>query len=130
MGSQEHTGDVGHRYELRRALLRSGFLVPRMSRWDRMMTYTAPLMAGGVMVGMFALLAVNVSSEPEIGPQTVSSPSPVAQTAALLEVAPIRAEDFLSPVGGPTVLLANFKAEESVHIRHIPLAHEYYVRTQ
>ncbi len=131
VGSQEHPGDVEHRYELRRSLLCSRFFAPRVSRWDKMMTYTAPLVAGGMMVGVFALMAANVSMEPEVGPQTISSRASVAQApASQAHVEPIRVEDFLSDPSEPTVAFAAFGSDERSHVRYIPLTSQQYVRTQ
>ncbi|MCR4314142.1 MAG: hypothetical protein NUV84_02770 [Candidatus Uhrbacteria bacterium] len=131
VGSQELPGDVEHRYELRRSLLCSRFFEHRVSRWERMMGYTAPLVAGGMMVGVFALMAANVSIEPEIGPQTVSSSTLVAQTPSMpVDVTPIRVEDFLSPASEPTVALAGFESAQEVRVHYIPLASHQYVRTQ
>ena len=132
VGSQELPGDVEHRYDLRRSLLSSRFFAPRVSRWDRMMTYTAPLMVGGMMVGVFTLMAAHVSIEPEVGPQTISARDEVAQASATssLSVEPIRVEDFLSPSSEPMVALAGFTAQEKVERRYIPLSTDYFVRTQ
>ncbi len=122
MGTKEQSGDVEHRYQLRRALLCSRFFEPHVSRWDRMMSYTAPLLAGGMMVGVFTFMAANVSIEPEIGPQTISSKTEVAQAPSTsVEVTPIRVEDFLSSPDEPTVTFA---------ARHVPLTSRPYVRTQ
>ena len=132
MGSQEHAGDVEHRYELRRSLLGSRFFEHRASRWERMMGYTAPLFAGGMMVGVFALMAAQVSIEPEIGPQTVSSRTSVAQAPVTsIDVTPIRVEDFLSSPDEPTVALAGFEqTQNEVRVHYIPLTSHQYVRTQ
>lgn len=130
VGSQEFPGDVEHRYELRRALLSSRFFSPRVSRWERMMGYTAPLVAGGMMVGVFTLMAANVSIEPEIGPQTVSRTSVAQVSEGSTVVTPIRIEDFLSSASEPTVALADFEADEEVEVHYIPLASHQYVRTQ
>lgn len=94
------------------------------------MGYTAPLVAGGMMVGVFTLMAANVSIEPEIGPQTVSSRTSVAQVSeASTTVTPIRIEDFLSSASEPTVALADFAPEQD-EVQYIPLARNQYVRTQ
>jgi hypothetical protein len=131
MGSQEHPGDVEHRYELRRSLLGSRFFEHRASRWERMMGYTAPLFAGGMMVGVFALMAAQVSIEPEIGPQTVSSRiSVVQESSTSAEVTPIRVEDFLSSPDEPTVALAGFESAQEARVHYVPLANHQYVRTQ
>ncbi|MBI4598956.1 hypothetical protein HY734_02030 [Candidatus Uhrbacteria bacterium] len=131
VGSQEHPGDVEHRYELRRSLMCSRFFAPRVSRWDRMMTYTAPLFAGGMMVGVFALMAAHVSMEPEVGPQTISSKSSVVQASvSQTQVEPIHVEDFLSDPFEPTVALADFETEETKRVNYVPLSMQRYVRMQ
>lgn len=95
------------------------------------MGYTAPLVAGGMMVGVFALMAANVSIEPEIGPQTVSSRTSVVHAPSLsVDATPIRVEDFLSSALEPTVVLAGFETDKQVEVHYIPLAKNQYVRTQ
>lgn len=95
------------------------------------MTYTLPLAAGGMMVGVFAFMAVHISMEPEIGPQTVSSNTSVARAPFVpIDVTPIRIEDFLSPASEPTVALAGFESAEEVRVHYIPLASHQYVRMQ
>lgn len=94
------------------------------------MGYTAPLVAGGMMVGVFTLMAANVSIEPEIGPQTVSRTSVAQVFEGSTVVTPIRIEDFLSSASEPTVALAGFDADEEVGVHYIPLARNQYVRTQ
>lgn len=132
MGSQELPGDVEHRYDLRRALFCSRFFEHRVSRWDRMMTYTAPLVVGGMMVGVFALMIVYAPVEAEVGPQTSRSGITVAQvdTAVVKQVVPLRVEDFLSHPDEPTVALAGFETHQTSDTRVIPLSTEFYVRTQ
>lgn len=96
-----------------------------------MMSYTAPLVAGGMMVGVFALMAAHVSGEPEIGPQTVSSSMSIVQAPPVpVDVPLIRVEDFLSPALEPTVALAGFESAQEVRVHYIPLASNQYVRTQ
>lgn len=131
VGSQELPGDVEHRYELRRSLLCSRFFEHRVSRWERMMSYTAPLVAGGMMVGVFALMAAHISDEPEIGSQTVSSSTSVVQAPSVpVDVTPIRVEDFLSSASEPTVALAGFESAQEIQVHYIPLPSHQYVRTQ
>jgi len=95
------------------------------------MTYTAPLLAGGMMVGVFALMATNMSVEPDVGPQTrlkneiATAPFVVAETFQQ-----IRAEDFLSDPDLPTVALAEFESLADKQVLHVPLRNETHVRTQ
>ena len=131
VGSQELPCDVEHRYELRRSLLSSRFFEHRVSRWERMMSYTAPLVAGGMMVGVFTLMAAQIYVEPDVGPQTVSSSMSIAQAPSVpVDVTPIRVEDFLSPASEPTVALAGFESAQEVRVHYVPLASHQYVRTQ
>lgn len=95
------------------------------------MTYTAPLFAGGMMVGVFALMAAHVSMEPEVGPQTISSKSSVVQASvSQTQVEPIHVEDFLSDPFEPTVALADFETEETKRVNYVPLSMQRYVRMQ
>jgi len=136
MGSQELPGDPEHRYELRRRILCSRFFEDscvRSSKWDRLLTYTVPLFAGGMMVGVLTLVAVYSPIEAEVGPQTGASSIEVVQLTPVktMDVAPIVVSDFLSDPKEPTVKLADFTvAEEKQSVRFIPLDHQYYVRTQ
>ena len=134
MSSQEHPEDVAHRYELRRSLLCSRFFdgaCQKSNRWDRMLSYTAPLVAGCMMVGVFALMAVNMSSEPEVGPQTVHSNISISRApAGVSEIVPIRVEDFLSDPRQPTVSLAGFVQDRPLMTQHVPLVSQAYVRVQ
>lgn len=83
------------------------------------------------MVGVFALMAANVSIEPEIGPQTVSSSTSVVQAPTVhVDVKPIRVEDFLSLASEPTVALAGFESTQEVRVHYFPIASHQYVRTQ
>lgn len=136
MGSHERIGEPEHRYELRRSLLSSRFFAvesARISRWDRMLTYTAPLVAGGMMVGVFTLMAVYAPAEPEVGPQTIVSRSMTTQAdeTSLVEASPLNAEDFLSDPSEPIVKLADFETSSSRSVvRYTPLSSQEYVRTQ
>lgn len=95
------------------------------------MTYTAPLVAGGMMVGVFAIMAAHVSMEPEVGPQTISSKSSVMQAStSQSHVEPIHVEDFLSDPAEPAVALAGFETGEISQVHYVPLSRQQYVRTQ
>ena len=60
IGAFEAPDEPVHRYELRRALLCSRFFEASCcsSRWNRLFSFTAPLVAGGVMVGVFGIFAI------------------------------------------------------------------------
>jgi hypothetical protein len=96
-----------------------------------MLSYTAPLVAGGMMVGVFALIAVSAPIEAEVGPQTISGMS-VSQATPIptAEVTPLRVEDFLSDPMEPNVSLAGFGIKNSTSFEYIPFAPQVYVRMQ
>lgn len=130
IGSVEITGDPTHRYELRRRLLCSRFFdveCVRHSRWNRLLTYTAPLLAGGMMVGVFSLFAVSMS-ESDGTPAISSSGTTVAQMQGEPEPA---SDAFFSDPSEPLVQLADistFVPEEV--IRFVPLSRHDFVLTQ
>lgn len=130
LSAEEPACDVEHRYELRRSLLCSRFFEPRVSRWDRMMTYTAPLFVGGMMVGVFTLMATNMSVEPDVGPQTLSKSEIAATPSVDGTFQQIRVEDFLSDPDLPTVALAGFESTNEERVLYTPLRSETHVRTQ
>jgi|GEM_PF-3528859 len=56
-----------HRYELRRRLLCSRYFgenLQRQDRWNRMVSFTAPLFAGGVLVIIFSIVGSSMSDLP------------------------------------------------------------------
>ena len=59
IGSQEIPGDSSHRYELRRTLLSSKYFesTSENSRFEKVFSYTVPLMFGGVMMGVLFFTA-------------------------------------------------------------------------
>ncbi|MBI4437758.1 hypothetical protein HY631_02300 [Candidatus Uhrbacteria bacterium] len=130
MDSREVLGDPAHRYELRRTLLCSRFFdveCARHSRWNRLLSYTAPLVAGGMMVGVFSLLAVSTSSD-GAEPVLLSINGEVAESTD----EPSQAfRPFVSNPSEPVVQLADINTldpEESV--RFAPLAEHTFVLTQ
>ncbi len=95
MGSGEVPSDVAHRYALRRGLLCSRIFsmqFDRHEKWNRFMTFTIPLFAGGMLVVVFSFMGASLS-EPggPISVQTQGSPSMVAS------VQTIQPENQLSP---------------------------------
>ncbi len=129
MGTQEHPGDPAHRYELRRKLLCSRFFdgCDRQGRWDRMLTYTAPLLAGGMMVGVMVVFA---TSWPQGAVNSTGTISSHTMPSASIELADITVDvgDFVSDVHAPVVRLADFNTNPQV--RFLPLAHRQIVRTR
>lgn len=137
MGFQDHIADPEHRYELRRRLLCSRFFEVQTSRWDKLFTYTAPLFVGGMMVGVFALMAVYAPMEPEVGHQTqpFSKANIIKEDSRTLAeatvVTPLVPEDFLSDPKDPLVKLADFETvQTTVSPDYIPLSTQSYVRVQ
>ncbi|MBM5789841.1 hypothetical protein FJZ23_02010 [Candidatus Parcubacteria bacterium] len=64
MASNEFPEDTVHRYELRRELLCSKFFgnrCAREARWNRVMTFTAPLFTGGLLVVVFTLVGSSLN---------------------------------------------------------------------
>lgn len=128
MGTQEISDDHTHRYELRRKLLCSRFFeveCVRHSRWNRLLTYTAPLVAGGMMVGVFSLFAVSVS-ESDVDSSIVSTGVHVIDT--LNEPQPTL-NAFVSDPSELVVQLADIDTiDEEIHF--VPLSERTLVLTQ
>ncbi len=129
MGSQEHPGDPQHRYELRRQLLCSRFFEDcnRQSRWDRLFTYTAPLVAGGMMVGVLVVFAAAWPQDTATIQQQVAS-QPVAEASMELADITVDVTEFVSDAEAPTVRLADF--EQQNQVRFVPMQRSQVVRTQ
>ncbi len=84
IGSVEVPEDPVHRYELRRELLCSRYFEEhcvRQQRWNRLATFTAPLLTGGVLVVVFTLVGSSMVEMPSPTP-TVHAPAAVAQIAS------------------------------------------------
>ena len=128
MGSQEQPGDPTHRYELRRKLLCSRFFdgCNKQSRWDRMLTYTAPLLAGGMMVGVMVVFAASWPQGAVTGTTNTSHTMPSA-TIELADIT-IDVEEFMSDSQAPVVRLADFNTNSQV--RFVPLGSKQVVRTR
>lgn len=134
MGSVDLSGDPVHRYELRRKLLCSRFFEfvsqnHKTTRWDRVFTYTAPLIAGGMMVGVFVLFAAS-SVEEETEEHSISQTQVVeSQTQVTSDIS--QANEFISDPLEPKVKLVDFEIEESKENNiFIPLNQYQSVRTQ
>ncbi|MBT5808645.1 hypothetical protein HOI18_05225 [Candidatus Uhrbacteria bacterium] len=119
IGTHEVHGDPEHRYELRRALLCSRYFdspsCDKTSRWDIIFTYTAPLIAGGVAVGVFAFMATSftaVQGQPfqeAAGEIELAIESPVyVEDAELLSRTFVPVAEFASDPTEPLVQLADF----------------------
>ncbi len=69
VGSQERPGDSKHRYQLRRQLLCSRYFegtCQREQQWNKILSYTAPLVAGGLLVAMFAFVGNSITDPAEL----------------------------------------------------------------
>lgn len=73
LGDAHVPDDVTHRYELRRGLLCSRYFNARHDHWNRVLSFTAPLFAGGVLVFVFFTVGSSLMD--------VSSPSSIALTS-------------------------------------------------
>jgi hypothetical protein len=95
MGSEQTIGSPEHRYGLRRKLLCSshfGDQCENTSGWTRIFTYTAPLFVGGMMVGVFVLLA-SISIMNADNGHVVSTNIEIAET---FELSSIEVNEFAS----------------------------------
>lgn len=125
MGSQDLPGDSEHRYELRRALLCSRYFgdnCSRQSRWEVFMSYTAPLVAGTVVVGVFAFMATSVSPEMMRGTGQVTVAQEFQNNEPRFD-SQANAAMFLSDASAPLVKLADFAeySSEPSMIRFVPM---------
>lgn len=128
MGTHEIPSDPAHRYELRRKLLCSRFFeveCARHSRWNRLLTYTAPLVAGGMMVGVFSLFAVSVS-ESGVESTVVSTGVHVIDTR---EEPQPTLNAFISDPSELVVQLADIDTN-SEEIHFVPISEHTLVLTQ
>jgi hypothetical protein len=110
MGTDEVPGDSVHRYALRRKLLCSRFFgdhCERTAKINRVFTYTAPLFAGGVMVGMFVFFASFTSFDS--GAVEVSTSAEVVEFVEMPAMANIQVNEFVSDPAEPKVQLAEFE---------------------
>jgi hypothetical protein len=134
MGSADLSGDPTHRYELRRKLLCSRLFEfvsqnNKTTRWDRVFTYTAPLIAGGMMVGVFVLFAAS-SVEEEAEEHSISQTQVVeSQTQVTSDIS--QASEFISDPLEPKVKLVDFEIEEIKEKNtFIPLNQYQSIQTQ
>lgn len=75
LGSKEVPEDTVHRYELRRELLCSKYFGDHCfgsKRWNRLLTFTMPLLTGGVLVVVFSFVGMSLSETASVTqtPQT------------------------------------------------------------
>ena len=64
IGSADVPEDTVHRYELRRELLCSRYFgdhCARQQRWNRLLTFTVPLLTGGMLVVVFSFVGASLS---------------------------------------------------------------------
>lgn len=95
----EHLGTTGvpedtvHRYELRRELLCSRYFGDhhaRQQRWNRIMTFTAPLITGGVLVLVFSVVGVSLNETDSMIVQ--SEPTSLVQMTEAEPIKPAKTE--------------------------------------
>ncbi|MEK7615109.1 MAG: hypothetical protein AAB431_01850 [Patescibacteria group bacterium] len=94
-GSTEIPDDVTHRYDLRRSLLCSRYFTvefERQEKWNRFMTFTIPLFAGGMLVIVFSVVGASMG-EPR-APISVHTPS---YSAVAANTEPVQIEEDQSP---------------------------------
>jgi len=132
IGSQEICDDNLHRYRLRRALLCSKYFEDsrKKTRWNIVFSYGAPLLAGTVVVGMFAFMATSLPSSEVTFIESTSSEVHVAvdadsvhEAASVSVVEPsLSASAFVSNPSEPLVQLADFNEQTSQNtVRFIPI---------
>jgi hypothetical protein len=133
IGSQEVPGDHTHRYDLRRALLCSRYFeesAGRSSRLEALYSYTIPLIAGGVVVGVFTFMAIsinptNVPTTPVTSVNIVSIESVPAEEDVLLVNTETMASssDYVSPETEPLIQLMDFETivSREQFVRFIPV---------
>ncbi|MDG1950437.1 MAG: hypothetical protein P8J32_06525, partial [bacterium] len=79
----------------------------RTAKINRVFTYTAPLFAGGVMVGMFVFFASFTSFDS--GAVEVSTSAEVVEFVEMPAMANIQVNEFVSDPAEPKVQLAEFE---------------------
>ncbi|MBI2475042.1 hypothetical protein HYV69_01320 [Candidatus Uhrbacteria bacterium] len=103
LGSIQTPEETAHRYELRRELLCSRYFNKSIEqqKWNRLMTFTVPLFAGGALVVVFTIASVtiNESSQTESPIVSRSSQMITASTETFdSKIELINSDQFLSPV--------------------------------
>ncbi len=76
LGSANVPEDTVHRYELRRELLCSRYFgdhCARELRWNRLLTFTMPLLTGGMLVIVFSFVGASLSEVTPLVPQSEST---------------------------------------------------------
>lgn len=72
--------DTTHRYELRRELLCSklfGANCARQHRWNRLVTFTVPLVTGGLMVIVFSVVGVSLNQPTDMVTEVGTAPAQI-----------------------------------------------------
>jgi hypothetical protein len=67
LGAVQAPQEVAHRYKLRRSLLCSRYFddeQDRQERWNRLVSFTAPLFAGGMLVVIFSMVGSSLNELP------------------------------------------------------------------
>jgi hypothetical protein len=71
LDSKDVPEDTIHRYELRRELLCSRYFgdhCARSQRWNRLLTFTMPLITGGVLVVVFTFVGASLRDPVHVAP--------------------------------------------------------------
>lgn len=92
IGSADVPEDTSHRYTLRRELLCSKFFgdhCARQQRWNRLLTFTMPLVTGGLIVVVFSVVGVSLNEPAELAAELNAAP---AQTSSKQETQRIHNE--------------------------------------
>lgn len=123
--------DTRHYYELRRSLLCSKYFEPSRKKmwWNGVFTYAAPLVAGGIVVGTFTLLAVSLSSNEAVILNTVESNTNLTShvgeavlTSSVSVESSIPVSVFVSDPNEPLVQFADFvESQTTESIRFVPV---------
>lgn len=125
MGTQEVPGDSTHRYGLRRRLLCSRFFdgaCPTDRGMTRLFAYTAPMVAGGAIVGVFVLFASLTpmsSGEVQVSATAVEVEVVPIETSVSRGLSNIQVNEFVSDPHEPKVQLAEFEIADSALVQTV-----------
>ncbi len=114
-GSTEIPDDVAHRYDLRRSLLCSRYFTvefERQEKWNRFVTFTIPLFAGGMIVVVFSFIGASLS-EPH-APISVHTPS---YSTVVANVESVQVEEEQSPFIDKTGIQPLYEEVEFSQVR-------------
>ncbi len=118
VGSQEHPGDTKHRYGLRRELLCSRYFAgacEREQQWNRIFSFTAPLIVGGLLVGVFVMVGNSI-----VDPALVPQNAPIAVVEPEVQANILFAVDLPLEPFSEFVDIGNFVPVEQM-VRFVPI---------